>query len=1132
MRSAMPWAFQTNVKKAGPAGMLLGGPRQRFIALTQGLPPPITPGFPRVNHMRIHCIATSFFLLAVTVCRLGLAVDYLTDVKPILTHKCYACHGGLKQQAGLRLDTASAIREGGDSGQALEAGDPQSSLIIDAVTGDAGYRMPPENQGVALTAAEIDTLRKWIAEGAIGPENEQPQEDTRQWWSYRQVVRQSAPNIRDPAWANNAIDNFVAATRDKKGLAHAGDASPQLWLRRVHLDLIGIPPTRQQLHSFLADERPNARAAVVDSLLASPLYGQRWGRHWMDVWRYSDWYGSRGGNEIRYSQRHIWRWRDWIVNSLNNDDGYDQMVVQMLAGDELAGNDPDVLPATGYLGRNWYKFDRNVWMFETVERTGEAFLGVTMRCCRCHDHKFDPISQEEYYRFRAFFEPHDVRTDPVSALTSTQKDAKLGQVLNDGIARVYDKDLKAVTYRFERGDGRYPDKSKPLAPSTPVSLGGETVDVQPVSLPADSWYPALREGYGETLVSQARKAVSLAEKKHSDGSATIAKLQAALAERKKLAAESPAEASEVLVESFDKPSPDRWRTLNGEWTYADGKLTQSMVTSFATMVSKQDHPTDFSLQLKYLALAPGSYRSVGFSFDFQDKGNSQDVYTSTGDARQSVQAFHRLGGKQVYPQAGIIKTELAVGKLVTLDVTVQGSKLTIDVDGERKLDYKMPTARRTGKLALWVHSGAAEFHELRISKLSESIESLEQKLADAKAANALASKSTELARAELISIEARLASELATHLGVNAEQTNELLAKARTAESACNVLRAEIELAAIEKQSVSDDQKKILKAAESKLAKANEAAKAPSGTITPLGEQFPKTSSGRRLALANWIVDAKNPRTSRVAANHIWGRHFGRPMVDTTENFGLNGRTPSHPQLLDWLASELVENGWRMKPIHRQIVLSRTYAMSSSSNGDTESLAADPENVFLWRMNSRRMEAEVVRDSTLRLAGQLDLAFGGPEFKETLGESVLRRSLYFRNTPNEKMELLEVFDVADPNSCYRRKESVVPNQSLALMNSGLAVDCARRLAKQLPADRGAFVEAAFETVLGRSPSQRETERCDEFLLEHKNVLGQKSTERFGAGGTAKLPASTDLQLRARENLVHVLILHNDFVTVR
>jgi len=178
------------------------------------------------------------------------------------------------------------------------------------------------------------------------------------------------------------------------------------------------------------------------------------------------------------------------------------------------------------------------------------------------------------------------------------------------------------------------------------------------------------------------------------------------------------------------------------------------------------------------------------------------------------------------------------------------------------------------------------------------------------------------------------------------------------------------------------------------------------------------------------------------------------------------------------------------------------------------------------------MEAEVVRDSTLRLAGQLDLAFGGPEFKETLGESVLRRSLYFRNTPNEKMELLEVFDVADPNSCYRRKESVVPNQSLALMNSGLAVDCARRLAKQLPADRGAFVEAAFETVLGRSPSQRETERCDEFLLEHKNVLGQKSTERFGAGGTAKLPASTDLQLRARENLVHVLILHNDFVTVR
>ncbi len=1082
--------------------------------------------------MRNILTAAAALLLASAYGNWAFAVDYLKEVKPILQQKCYACHGGLKQQSGLRVDTAEAIKRGGESGAAIELGKPEDSLLIDVLTGDADYRMPPDKQGTPLGKAEIDILRKWITDGAESPANEQPQDDPNHWWSYRPVTRSSAPDLKDPAWANNPIDNFVAAMRDKKGLDCVADASDQLWLRRVYLDLIGIPPTRNQLHEFLSDESPGARGAVVDSLLASPLYGQRWGRHWMDVWRYSDWYGSRGGNEIRYSQRHIWRWRDWIINSLNDDKGYDQMVRQMLAADEIAGNDPEMLAATGYLGRNWYKFDRNVWMFETVERTGEAFLGVTMRCCRCHDHKFDPISQEEYYQFRAFFEPHDVRTDPISAVTPTQKDAKLGQVLTDGVARVYDKDPDAVTYRFERGDNRFPDKSKALTPSTPASLGGEAIRVLPITLPADAWYPALRKGFGDTFVARARQAVGQAENDLQAKRTSTAEIQASLAKLGQAAEPATGNVATFLEETFDKEVPERWQTINGQWEYMDGKLVQSSVTSFATMVTKNNHPNDFSVHLKYRPLAPGVYRSIGFSFDFQDKGHSQDVYTSTGDSRQSVQAFHRLAGKQVYPQAGIVKAKLAVGEIATIDAKVQGSRLTIDLNGERKLDYTMPTPRRAGKFAIWVHSGAAEFLELRIQGQVESAESLKRKLADAKHAESLAALQVSLAKAEVLSAASRLASELATHLGVNEARSEELLKQALRAESACAVLRAETELTKLKRQSASDEQKKKVKAAESKLAEAKRAAESPNGKIAPLGVQFPKTSTGRRSALANWIVDAKNPRTARVAANHIWGRHFGRPLVATPDNFGLNGRLPSHARLLDWLASELIANGWRMKPIHRRIVLSRTYAMSSRAMGNSAALAADPENIFLWRMNERRMEAEVVRDATLHLGEQLDVRLGGPEFKETDGEKVFRRSLYFRNTPNEKMELLEAFDMADPNSCYRRKESVVPNQSLALMNSGLAIDSARRLSAKLPKGDGPFVVAAYETVLGRLPSELERQRCREFLVEHQKVLAEKSPERFNSGGTAKLPAAADPHLRARENLVHVLILHNDFVTVR
>ena len=1088
-------------------------------------------------------------------------VDYEQEVKPILRDHCYACHGAFNQESDLRLDTGAAMRIGGGSGPAVIGGDPDESLLIQVVTGEAGYRMPPEDQGSPLSEEDIDTLRRWIAEGANSPADEQPQADPATYWSYQPIERPGVPDVEDDGWGRTPIDAFIAARHEEQGLVPVGEASREAWLRRVTLDLTGLPPTRDELHAFLADDSEEAYERVVDDLLNRPEYGERWGRHWMDVWRYSDWYGSRGINQIRYSQRHIWRWRDWIVESLNADKGYDAMIREMIAGDELAPRDPDTYRATGFLGRNWYKFDRNVWMFDTVEQTAQAFLGVTMRCARCHDHKYDPLTQEEYYRFRAFFEPHDVRTDPVDAVQEMQKDTG-EDVLVNGVARVYDKELEAATYVFRRGDGRHPIEDNPLTPGVPAALGGDDVNIETVALPPEAYYPALREELVAAALEFAQGKIGEADQRVI---AARADFDAAQAKSAEFRAEF-GEAEEVipepfLAENFDERRDDVWQVVNGDWVWEEGHLVEKQVGGFLTIVTKENHPRDFRAVVKYRTLQPGTYRSVGFSYDYVDQGNSQDVYTATSDSSQSIQAFHRTGGKQSYPQAGIVKTSLNVGDLTTVEVEVRGSLLTIDLNGERKLDYVLPIERREGRFALWVHQGSAEFHEVTITPLTVSLADLERAELQAQQAIEIEQHARTIAEAGLVALQARIAAEQAKYgVGETAGDPAELKMAASRAERQIAVREAEksvlqaehrlslVELsgAAVDSEAASDAAAEPIEAALTEARAALEAARAAvesaDGTYTPLGETFPATSTGRRTALANWIASPRNPRTARVAVNHIWLRHFGEALVPTVENFGLNGAAPSHPDLLNWLSAELIDNGWRMKSLHRMIVLSSVYRMQSSPAGaPSENERIDSGNRFLWRMNSRRMEAEVVRDSVLFLTGALDLTRGGPEIPEAEGQTSYRRSLYFRNTPNEKMPLLDLFDVADPNQCYRRKESVIPQQALALLNSGLALDRSRALAEELTASCGEpgegdadvrFVAAAFETILTRSPTDSELATCAAFLESQTGLLEESEQTPFPPGGVSKRAPATDPRQRARENLLQVLFSHNDFVTIR
>lgn len=1103
-------------------------------------------------------------------------VDYVRQVKPILRQRCYACHGALKQEAGLRLDTAAAVRKGGENGAVIAIGKPAASVLIERVTAAGESRMPPPDEGTPLTADEIALVRRWIEQGADAPDDERPQIDPVQHWSHLPVTRPAIPPPAVPRQLphENPIDAFLAAEHEKRGLTPRPTAAPEIWLRRVYLDLIGIPPTRDELHRFLAavsngdGQASAAFERVVDELLARPQYGERWGRHWMDVWRYSDWYGSRANNEIRYSQRHIWRWRDWIVDSLNADKPYDRMIVEMLAGDELAPTDADVLRATGFVARNWYKFDRDVWISSAVEHTAQAFLAVTLRCCRCHDHKYDPLSQDDYYRFRAIFEPHDVRTDRLAFDTHTETDATLGQVLKDGVARVYDKQLDAPTYVFQRGDSRSPDKNRPAAPGVPAMLddvSARSFKIDPVPLPAEAWYPALRPAALERLLAQASGDVEKARANRDK-----ARLEAATAERNVADATSRGNAEQTqdkppaFFDNFSRPRPDDWQIVRGEWLYEEGRLVQKAVGNFATIVSKKTHPTDFKARWKYRPLQQGTLRSIGFSYDYLDQGNSHDIYTHLSDQSQGVQAFHRQAGQQVYPPAGIVKTDgMKIGDEVCVEIEVRGLNLTIWLNGGRKLDYVLPSRRGNGKFALWAHDGTAAFTELEIRELVPTLDDLKNQQLVAIDAAALAEKQIATAEVELASIQARAAAETLRYAGetripqvdakpamLAASRAERSVAMAKAAEA---VLFAEQHLARLKREQL--DPKRAATAppaalteAESKLTAATKslddarhAVEAADGTYAPLGEQFPASSSGRRLALARWIANRQNPRTARVAVNHIWLRHFGRALAPTVADFGLNGQPPSHPELLDWLACELMDHGWRMKEIHRLIVLSAAYRRSSSG-GDAAAAnnAIDRENVYLWRMNSRRMEAEVVRDSVLATAGALDARLGGPEIAEAEGLTVPRRSLYFRATPNEKMKLLELFDAADPNACYRRRESVVPQQALAIMNSSLSQDHSRALAEQLTNEVGAgdettnraFIVAAFETVLSRPPTEQETRACQHFLQENSAQLRQPNLTAMPAGGAAKRPAAADPRQRARENLLLVLYSHNDFVTIR
>lgn len=1070
------------------------------------------------------------------------AALYLTRIKPLFEERCYACHGALKQEGGLRLDTAASAVRGGDSGAAIVAGDANASLLLQRISAaDEAERMPPE--GEPLTAAQIGSIRDWIQANAVAPADEQPEHDPREHWAFRKPIRPAVPQTKHPDRQRNPIDAFLGFEQEQRGLIPQPEADKRIWLRRVTLDLTGLPPSQAELNTFLLDDSPEAYDKVVTRLLDSPQYGERWGRHWMDIWRYSDWWGL--GAEVRNSQKHLWHWRDWIIESLNEDKGYDQMVREMLAADELYPEDWNRLRGTGFLARQYFLFNRTTWLDGVVEHTSKAFLGLTANCAKCHDHKYDPISHQEYYQLRAIFEPYQLRTDFVAGELDAEK---------NGIPRAFDCNLDAKTFVHLRGDDRRPDESIDITPAVPAVIPDVPFEVATVSLPALAYLPGLRED----VVTAHRKA---AEQRVSQAAANLVTARKRLAEAANTGTVEPSHVTtETFTDRFESLQNTHWEPREGAWEIAEGKLVQSQAGNVrGALRYRHAPPTDFEATLRYVPTGGNQWKSVGITFDVTESGNEVLAYLSAVSSGSKAQVAYKQNGNQVYPANGLQARAVALNKPHEIVLRVRGNLVNLQIDGEPSVAYRLPIPRQPGALELITYDATAQFLAFELKPLPTDLVLREPSAANSEATTqsaqmtkeqaelgvALAEKVLSSAQAELAAIKARAAADRVKFLGETPELAEDVIAKAvlsermlaftKADESVCRAELAVLQAIPDKKEAA---EKQLVAAKENRNA-AEKALEKSDGPHTPLpgsvkiresnvesaesqNRPFPTESTGRRSALAQWLTHRDHPLTARVAVNHIWSRHMGKPLVATVFDFGRKGALPTHPELLDWLALEFQEHGCSQKYLHRLIVTSAAYRRTSTEAGaDAATLAADPENRWYWRMNPVRMEAQVVRDSLLSLAGELDLTLGGPSIPVNQTTSK-RRSLYFVHSHNDHEPFLAMFDDANVLDCYRRAESIVPQQALALENSPLASQMAEKIATRIDSAAGLsddeFIRQAFLTVLNVEPTTEETELVRQALARFSGLVTQQKQ-----GNPQRL---------ARIRVIHALLNHNDFVTIR
>ncbi|MSU50784.1 MAG: DUF1553 domain-containing protein [Opitutus sp.] len=1040
--------------------------------------------------------------------RAAAAVDFVRDVRPIFEKHCYECHGDKKQKSGLRLDVKAAAFKGGDGlGASLVAGNAKESPLIQLVTHeDADERMPPESDG--LSPAEIATLTTWINAGALWPDGVDTVKlkNPRDHWSFKP--------LRLPP-GDHSIDALVAAKLQEHGLAFSAEADRVSWLRRVSFDLTGLPPPPEQVQAFVADTHPGAHARVVDALLASPRYGERWAQHWLDVVRYADTHGF----EVNTERPNAWPYRDYVIRAFNNDTPYDRFITEQIVGDAL-GEDA----ATGFLvtasvllpgqiGKDApsVRLARQDSLDEMVTNIGQTFLGLSVGCARCHDHKFDPITAKDYYAMQAFvagveYGDRELRTPEAEARKLEIADLR---------QEISGLDRKLVQFTPLARPGaihREPNAQENVESFTPVVAKFVRFTIHDANLhPAPGLIePCIDEFEIYTDEAQPRNIAlaSLGTKVSASGSRTSAthklehlndgrfgNAQSWMSDTKGrgwVMFEFPA-ATRIarVVWSRDRTGKFKDR-LPAAYTLEAGLVADQLTTLTEVRALR---PTTGAGPLNIDRFAPVRTSRLRFTIlatnSLEPCLDELEVFNTAG---QNI-ALASLGTKAT-TSGDIIVADRHDPAFVNDGQYGNERSWMSNEAGKGWVELEFPVEQEITRV-LWSRDREGKLvdrhaTDYRIEVHHAGQWQLVADATDRRPHIAGVPRGPEFTLSGLTPEDAKEANV------VVAEKTK-LEAKIRVAENGrlafAGKFRAPDKIHLLSRGDPEQPKDPVVPAVLSALGDLK------------LGNDTPEQI--RRQALADWIASPTHPLTARVMVNRIWQGHFARGLVETPSDFGNNGFKPTHPELLDWLAAEFIRSGWSVKHMHRLIVLSRTYRQSAALPQSNQSQAsgnaqrADADVRYLWRYPARRLDAEVIRDSLLAVSGQLNLKMYGRGYDlfdkrgglsgfkpvESFKGEGLRRMIYAHKVRRESEAVFGAFDCPDAGqSAAVRRESTTPLQALNLFNSRFTLDAAAALAARVQKEAGddvaAQIRRAYQLALAREPGTDELRDTVPVVRQH------------------------------------------------
>ena len=1090
----------------------------------------------------------------------GAGVDFFEKkIRPLLSEHCYECHSvtGKDVKGGLRLDTPEGITRGGEGGAVLAPGNPDGSRLIQAVRHTlADLKMPPKSK---LKDQQIADLTDWVKQGAPMPAAaaapaaparvEADLTEARKAWQYQKPQDPPVPAVKNATWCRSPVDNFVLARLEAKGLAPAAPADRRTLLRRATVDLTGLPPTPEEVEAFVADKSADAFAKVIDRLLASPAYGERWGRHWLDVVRYTDSFDARGiGGAADVAE--AWRYRDWVVKAFNQDLPYDQFVRMQIAGDLLPGKkDPDGKPntdglvATGvYVIGEWGGGDADKQKMLTdivddqIDVTGRAFLGLTLACARCHDHKFDPVSAEDYYGLAGIFFSSRILPDP--GVRTAGSPVLRVPLLTPEDQKRREQDAARVAELQKQIEGQLEGKFEALAKSVLPQIDQYLLASYDYNRrPADQAAVTIEQfAAGKKL-----DAYVLRQWVHLTGAGPLALLSAPVREvdgkpeLKGLRVASGSDTPNVVVNPTDQmvmfktirlppktlsvhPSPKAGVTVG--WK---SPVTGTVSVAGRIMDADPNCGNGVGWSLEHRTAAG----NVALSAGTINNGANADL-TSPPGAAEKLAALKVEAG-QILQLTILPNAEYACDStVVELEIAEQAAagrtwSLAKDVVPDLLAGGANPHSDSHGNASVWYFYDAGD----GMTSAGFGPDSIlaawfrataDGKEADAAKGRARAESAARSVKSVLVGLDKAVEAmkargrEVKTLTGSNIELYKSLTDSRGPFWAAARADPMNLPEAIRGTVAALADEQAKLKA---ELARPIPTAHAMQDGGTPqsayvgfqdarvhlrgrydrLGDLVPRRfprlvagdqqepireGSGRRQ-LAEWIASPANPLTARVMVNRIWMHHFGEGIVRTPNNYGKLGTPPTHPELLDHLAIQFVKSGWSVKQMHRHMMLSAAYQQSST--GDAATQKADPDNQLFGRMNRRRLEAEALRDSLLAVAGRLSAEMGGKAVSDL---KTPRRSLYLMTIRSDRNNYRALFDAADPAAIVeKRNESTVAPQALFLLNHPFAVEQAKALAdlalKQASADARGRIDWLYRRLYSRPPTPPELELASQVL---------------------------------------------------